>query len=128
MDLENPSVIAQPVEKTFQLMALMFKTRPSGTDKTVLLVVLAGAIDIRKTNLTKFKDIKYIEYNGLNKAFIRDSALLRQALGKASQTDFWKDKEIHAIKVHTVDSMQGNESEKIVCRVAVRNLRLQICW
>ena len=37
------------------------------------------------------------------------ASLVRQALGKASQTDFWKDRDIRDIKVHTVDSMQGNE-------------------
>ena len=56
--------MAQAVEKTFQLMALMVQNRPSGTDKTVLMLIPAGAIHMWETILAKFKDIKYSEYNG----------------------------------------------------------------
>ena len=42
------------------------------------------------------------------------ASLIRQALGKASEMDFWKDKDIRGIKVFTVDAMQGNESPMVI--------------
>ena len=39
---------------------------------------------------------------------------IRQAMYKASLTDFWRERDIKAIKVHTVDSMQGNESQMVI--------------
>ena len=42
------------------------------------------------------------------------ASLVRQALRKASQTDFWKHKDIGGIKVFTVDAMQGNESPMVI--------------
>lgn len=58
------------VGKTVQLMALIFQNRPTGIDRTTLLVVPAGAIEMWKVNLAKFKEIKYIEYNGYRKDFL----------------------------------------------------------
>ena len=55
------------VGKTFQLMALIFQNKPSEAEKTTLLVVPAGAVAMWKSNLDRFTDISYLEYNTLNK-------------------------------------------------------------
>ena len=60
------------VGKTFQLLALIFSNRPDGPEKTTLLVVPAGAITMWKSNLDRFQDIKYVEYNN------RDSLQVEQ--------------------------------------------------
>ena len=59
------------VGNTCQLIAPIFKNRPSGTEGTILLVVPAGAVDMWKINLAKLKDIRYIEYNGYKKDCLR---------------------------------------------------------
>ena len=56
--------------KTFQLLALISQNRPTGIDKSTLLVVPAGAIEMWKVNIAKFQEIKYIEYNGYKKDFL----------------------------------------------------------
>ena len=56
--------------KTIQLLALISQNRPTGIDKSTLLVVPAGAIEMWKVNIAKFQEIKYIEYNGYKKYFL----------------------------------------------------------
>ena len=60
------------VGKTFQLLALIFSNPPGGPEKTTLLVVPAGAMTMWKSNLDRFQDIKYVEYNN------RDSLQVEQ--------------------------------------------------
>ena len=55
------------VEKTFQLMALVFQNQLFGVDETTLLVVPVGAITMWKANMERFPDISYVEYNTYNK-------------------------------------------------------------
>ena len=55
------------VGKTFQLMALIFQNKPSEAERTTLLVVPAGAVAMWKSNLDRFTDISYLEYNTVNK-------------------------------------------------------------
>lgn len=64
------------------------------------LVVKAGLFEPSDiTNITPYK---------------KQAALIRQTLGKLSQMNYWKDKNIDDIKVHTVDSMQGNEFKMVI--------------
>ena len=55
------------VGKTFQLMALMFQNKPSEAKKTTLLVVPARAVTMWRSNLDRFTNILYVEYNTHNK-------------------------------------------------------------
>ena len=42
------------------------------------------------------------------------ASAIRHALSKASNTEFWRNRDVNDIKVHTIDSMQGSESPMVI--------------